>query len=261
MADTTNETTKPIRLGGMLFTLVEPHKGHEVAYNRWYERDHFYAGCMIGADCFAGGRFVATKACKDRRYPATSSFTDDPSAGSYLALYWILRGRFGSWIQWGTDQVHRLHADDRMFEHREHVHTLMYRFHGERTPVPDGMPVELALDRCFPGIVAVVGEIAEGHALVELDEWFGERPAPAELVATFTPIPLPDDVPEDVKGDVGRDRFIQLAFIAGDPLAAFDEHFMTLGDDLAARGLGEIVFASPFLRTIPGTDTYADELR
>ena len=39
---------EPIKLGSMLFTLVEPRRGHEVAYNRWYERDHFYAGCMIG---------------------------------------------------------------------------------------------------------------------------------------------------------------------------------------------------------------------
>jgi len=32
---------EPIKLGSMLFTLVEPRRGHEVAYNRWYERDHF----------------------------------------------------------------------------------------------------------------------------------------------------------------------------------------------------------------------------
>ena len=38
----------PIVAGSALFTLVDPSKGHEVAYNRWYERDHFYAGCMIG---------------------------------------------------------------------------------------------------------------------------------------------------------------------------------------------------------------------
>ena len=51
---------EPIKLGSMLFTLVEPHRGHEVAYNRWYERDHFYSGCMIGPYQFAGKRFVAT---------------------------------------------------------------------------------------------------------------------------------------------------------------------------------------------------------
>ena len=43
-----------VRLGSMLFTLVEPHRGHEVAYNRWYERDHFYAGFVY--DHFRGFR-------------------------------------------------------------------------------------------------------------------------------------------------------------------------------------------------------------
>ena len=38
---------EPVKLGSMLLTLVEPHRGHEVAYNRWYERDHFYSGCMV----------------------------------------------------------------------------------------------------------------------------------------------------------------------------------------------------------------------
>ena len=45
-----------IALGSALFTLVDPHEGHEVAYNRWYERDHFYAGCMNGPFFFAGRR-------------------------------------------------------------------------------------------------------------------------------------------------------------------------------------------------------------
>ena len=62
-------TDDPIRIGTMLYTLVEPHRGHEVAYNRWYERDHFYAGCQIGAYNFAGARFVATAPLKALRYP------------------------------------------------------------------------------------------------------------------------------------------------------------------------------------------------
>ena len=62
-------TDDPIRIGTMLYTLVEPHRGHEVAYNRWYERDHFYAGCQIGAYNFAGARFVSTAPLKALRYP------------------------------------------------------------------------------------------------------------------------------------------------------------------------------------------------
>ena len=39
----------PVKLGAMLFTLVDPDPGHEVAYNRWYERDHYYGGVLLGA--------------------------------------------------------------------------------------------------------------------------------------------------------------------------------------------------------------------
>ena len=59
---------KPIKLGGALITLVEPHRGHEVEYNRWYERDHFYAGCMIGAWTISGSRYVATAEHKALRW-------------------------------------------------------------------------------------------------------------------------------------------------------------------------------------------------
>ena len=67
----------PIKLGSLLFTLVEPERGHEVEYNRWYERDHFYAGCQIGAWNLAGTRFVATRECKAKRYPADSPLSLD----------------------------------------------------------------------------------------------------------------------------------------------------------------------------------------
>ena len=52
--------------------------------------------------------------------------------GSYLALYWILAGRFGEWMKWGTEQVNWLHANNRMFAEREHIHTLMYKFLDEQ---------------------------------------------------------------------------------------------------------------------------------
>ena len=107
------------------------NKGHEVAYNRWYERDHFYAGCMIGAWNISGPRFVATRDLKALRYPADSPVIPDPTTGSYLALYWVLAGKFGQWMQWGSEQVKWLHENDRMFEERDHVHTLMYKFRTE----------------------------------------------------------------------------------------------------------------------------------
>ena len=59
----------------MLLTLVDPNQGFERAYNRWYERDHYYAGCLIGPWLFAGSRWVAPRTLKDRRWPA-----DEPIA-------------------------------------------------------------------------------------------------------------------------------------------------------------------------------------
>src|SRR6266566_4424719 len=72
----------PIKLGSILFTMVEPHKGHEVDYNRWYERDHFYAGCMVGPGILAGKRWVAPKPYKDLRYPPESPITGPAGRGS-----------------------------------------------------------------------------------------------------------------------------------------------------------------------------------
>ncbi|MDT0470400.1 hypothetical protein RM764_47190, partial [Streptomyces sp. DSM 41699] len=50
-----------VRPGHALITMVEPHPGHEYAYNRWYEDDHYYAGAMAMPWMSAGRRWVATK--------------------------------------------------------------------------------------------------------------------------------------------------------------------------------------------------------
>ena len=131
---------RPIRLGGALFTMVEPRPGQEVAYNRWYERDHFYAGCMIGAWTIAGARFVATRDLKAMRYPVDSVICPDPMSGSYLALYWVLAGKLQEWIRWGTDQVNWLHAQGRMFTERDHIHTAMYEPRAEFYARDDSVP-------------------------------------------------------------------------------------------------------------------------
>ena len=48
-----------VEIGSALITMVEPHEGHEHAYNRWYEDDHFYSGAMAMPWMFAGRRWVA----------------------------------------------------------------------------------------------------------------------------------------------------------------------------------------------------------
>ena len=118
-----------IRLGAALFTLVEPHQGHEVAYNRWYERDHFYAGCMVGPWLLrragAGCRTQRPQGSAARRVGRRPLFGDD-RLGSYLALYWTLKGRPRRAPTGRPGQVNWLHANGRMFAERDHIHTLLY---------------------------------------------------------------------------------------------------------------------------------------
>jgi hypothetical protein len=250
---------KPIKLGGALVTLVEPHRGHEVDYNRWYERDHFYAGCMIGAWTISGTRYVATRRHKDARFPMDSSFVADPSKGSYVAVYWVLAGKFGEWMKWGTDQVNWLHANDRMFEHRDHISTAMYKFRTESHANDDGVPVELACDRAYPGLVMLVAEPPEGKDAQWILDWAaGHSPAPADQVAAFTPVPLLADAPKDVPLTPETERVCMLAFDESDPLEHWDG-YRAYADSLEGDG-GRVVFAAPFIKTIPGTDTYTDQL-
>lgn len=250
---------RPVRLGGALVTLVEPHRGHEVAYNRWYERDHALAGCMIGAWTLGMGRYVATADLKALRYPADSPVAPDPTTGSYLALYWVLAGKFNEWMQWGSDQVHWLHDNGRMFDERDHIHTLMYKFRTEYE-APDGVPVELALEHRSPYVVVVIGEPAADRSLDDVDAWFRSQPLPGVVGAELTAVPLPAKAAKGVRADSAENRFCQLWFVDDDLPATWDDTFASLGDRFAQAGLGELVFVAPFRATVPGTDTYTDQL-
>jgi hypothetical protein len=241
-----------VRLGSMLFTLVEPHRGHEVAYNRWYERDHFYAGCMVGPWLFAGRRFVATRALKDFRFGTDVDRFGGIDLGSYLAIYWILEGRHDEHTEWALGQVQWLHAHGRMFASRDHVHTLMYR-HGSTAST--GVPAELALDHPFAGLTATLVRPAAGVGPPDLGAHEG-----AELALGFTPIPLPVDAPVTQSGLDGlEDCVLTLSFTAGPPTARWAEH-RAAAERMQADGVGEVLWSAPFIPTIPGTDTYTDQL-
>jgi len=268
-------TDDPVRLGTMLFTLVDPHRGHEVAYNRWYERDHFYAGCQIGAYNFAGARFVATAGLKALRHPAPGSGgasgpagpVADPAAGSYLALYYVLDGHHDEWNRWAVDQVNLLHAAGRMFEHRDHVHTGLYRFEWEHRREEDGVPAELTLDHRFPGLGAVFVEAAEGKGPADVARLYRETLLPELLPGTpvasalgFSPLPLLADAPGDVPRAEGSGRLLVLLFMDEAPAEGWTAAVEAQAGALEGSGAGRLAFAAPFVATVPGTDTYADRL-
>ena len=55
-------------------------------------------------------------------------------------------------------------------------------------------------------------------------------------------------------------RFLHLYFLDRDPAEVWSSEFAGHAEAVADSGLGRLVWASPFIPTIPGTDTYTDQL-
>jgi hypothetical protein len=238
-----------VDVGTAIVAYIEPHVGDERDFNHWYERDHFYAAAMAGPGAFAGGRFVATRECKVLR-PATATAFGGADRGSYLALYWLLPGTQAQWEAWTGEQVATLVDQGRMFAGRDHLHTAAYRF-ATQWRRADGPPVALALDRCFAGATAFA--LAPGADVDRFAKAIVGDGVP--VVASFTPERLIMSVLDDPL-DGPDSHTLLLAFVDGDVprtwKARVEPVLATVGTD--------VLFASPFLRTIPGTDTYVDQL-
>ena len=257
----------PVKVGSMLLTLVDPHKGFESAYNRWYERDHYIAGCLIGPYNFAGSRWVATRELKDLRW-GTDAVASPLDAGSYVAIYWIEAGHHEDWDAWALKQVRSLYGGGRGFNERSHVHTVTFDYVDTFYRDEDPVPVELALDHCYDAIVGWL-DAREGDAAA-----LQERLAPAlrelmegsgiEIASGWTPRPefrnSRDSAPMSLGSPGGQEnRLCQLFFVDGDVRASLDQ-FRRYTDRLDADGLADTLLVAPFLRTVVGTDTYVDQL-
>ena len=260
----------PVQVGSMLLTLVEPNPGFATAYNRWYERDHYHGGCMVGPWLFAGSRWVATRQLKDLRWPSESTVAVPTDAGSYIAIYWVERGHhqehFG---EWSINQVRDLYRHGRGFPERTHVHTSTFHYADTAYRDDDPVPVELALDRGYPGLVVLWWDAADGSghdlhaalAISHLDQLLSE--SPVEIAASWVPSsPGAGDqsAPMDLGSPPGgTDRLVQLLFVDGDPSTAIGR-IRVYTDAVESAGVAKLQLAAPFRRTVPGTDRFVDEL-
>lgn len=262
-------TEAPVKIGQMLFTMVDPTRGHEVAYNRWYERDHIYAGCMIGPGWFAGRRWVAPKHLKDLRFPETGPVATKIEDGSYLATYWVHEPEMEEAEAWARTQVGELYAAGRGFAEREHVHTGQYLPDSTVSAQADGVPLELALDHNYRGLVTLMIEPAEGVDRTAAIETINDVPVKAllgtgavDLVSSWRMKPWPADhnVPMKMGNDGGTtERIMQLCFLEGDPVESW-QFIVDYAADIEKSGAGRVTFASPFIPTEVGTDKYTDQL-
>jgi hypothetical protein len=80
-------------------------------------------------------------------------------------------------------------------------------------------------------------------------------------VLAFSPLPLLADAPGDVPRDAAAEqRLLLLFFLDHEPTGSWEETFVAQGRAFSQSGLGRVVWASPFIGTVPGTDTYTDQL-
>jgi hypothetical protein len=259
-----------IAIGGALITMVEPDVGFEHAYNRWYEDDHFYSGATVGPWMFAARRWVATRDLQQLRFPADSPIADPVTTGCYISTYWMLAGHYDDAVRWGTNAMRdHLYPYGRGFDQRQHVYTAfsMYDFGVVRTDLVHMQPHH-TLDHPFDGMVVEVIEPAPGVERAALVARLRDELVPSELAGSpaaaalgFMPEPIPDggNVPR-VASAVGAGRNVTLLwFLQVDPRACWSM-FQRHTDRVAQIG-GRLVFAAPFVPTVPGTDTYVSELR
>jgi hypothetical protein len=149
---------------------------------------------------------------------------------------------------------------DRMFEHRDHVHTQMYRYEWGVNRDADGVPPELALDHPWKGLVVVWAETNDRDAVLQR---YRDETVPGQLAGSgaalclcFTPIPMPSGQPSGVAESTGDEgRFLRLYFLDRQPDEVTRETFANDDGESA-----NVELVAPFFPTVPGTDTYTDQL-
>jgi hypothetical protein len=218
-------------IGTAIVSYIEPAPGHARDFNRWYERDHFPTTVLAGPGVCGGGRFVATRACKAARPPDALLF-GDPARGSYLGVAWVLAGKQREWDAWVGAEMDAIAAAGRLFPHREHVHTAVYRWVSSEGPVP---PI-VAFARGFAGVIAIAstGDGDDGRD-----------------VAAGAPLAVGLELERTIVSAADPPAHaLALVFCDRDPLDTF----------VRSRPRGKVAFASPFVATIPGTDAHTEEL-
>ena len=255
-----------IELGHALITMVEPHRDSVVAYNRWYEHDHFLSGVLTGPGAFAGRRFAATRDLKQLRFPESTPIAQPVTNGSMIALYWIERDQLGAHCDWGFPEAARLARLGRMNGDRDHVSTAYYDLVGVAGRGTRPVPAELALHHPYKALVMIWTEATSSEhevwaaavrdGLVAGDSSVGQ-------VVTFRPIVLPPPLPMMpgviIGGDPSRDVLAHCCFVDRDITASWPvlhDRIASLAEEPGAT----LLLVAPFVPTVPGTDTYLDEL-
>jgi len=257
-----------VELGHAIFAFVEPHRGHEIAWNRWYERDHFAALCAAAPWVFSTARFVATRREKALRYPRANPICEPAERGSFLSAVFLQRGRYEDQQRWVAEQM-AIHAKQgRLFERRDVVTTAAYDLLSALRRDPDGVPPEFALDHRYPGLVLAWTERHPDVSLARFHDWLAAELLPARLEKSalalallFTPKAKPSFWPKAAPEVPGLgDRILVACFSEEPPAESFARDFAELGPAIDAGGRGRALLVAPFAPVVPGVDPQVEAL-
>jgi len=258
--------TPRLELGHALITMIEPEPATIVEYNDWYEGDHSLAGVMTGPGAFSMRRFVATRDLKALRTPADSPVAQPLTDGSFIALYWFERDQIGPHCDWGFPETARLASAGRMRGDRRHLSTTYYDLVSASGRGAKPVPPELALANPAQGLIVIYTQASEDHepSAATLRDALVADGSKIGSVISFRPS-LPPQVPQ-MPGAVIDDPtvdddevMVHCCFVD----TVTDGDWPSLVDQVNAV-LANLpvttLLVAPFVPTVPGTDTYLDQL-
>ena len=240
--------TEGVGIGTAIVSYIEPHAGAERDFNRWYERDHFPAAVLAGPGAYAGARFVATRACKDARLDG--DLFGDPRTGSYLSIAWLLPG-----AQAGVGRVDP-RPDGNAARRGPHVRGTRspahrrVRVRWEARAADGGPPRRWRSNAASPVSSRSRSKATRRRARSKLGGLASIAELPPVIVALRR-----ERLLVSVLGEPAP-HLLLLAFVDGD----VDRRLAAHARRARARLGADVGFAGPFLATVPGTDTYVDEL-
>ena len=119
--------------------------------------------------------------------------------------------------------MNALYGEGRGFPERRHIHTILFDHLGAVYRDDDPVPIELALDAGYDGIVLAWFDAHRGDARALHEELAARSPLAGttiECVSSWTPSPgenEPRNVPMDLGSKAGGpERLLQMCFVRGD---------------------------------------------
>ena len=149
------------------------------------------------------------------------------------------------------------------------MHTVLFDQIGTVYRDADPVPLALALDHGYDGVVVAWFDAREGSA-ADLHAALAAEHLPEllsgsgiEIASSWTPSAGENEErnePMDLGSRAGGpERLCQLLFVSGDVAGSLDA-IRAYTDAIERAGLADTRLVAPFLRTVVGTDTYVDQL-